>query len=261
MPLFPFIVIPPNTNAEALRRDRPLLWKAIMFQGMHLHARRQVLVGDTLLKDIVTAAFIQPSKSLDLLQAVECFTAWCVLPARVFPSPVERNANICPPNRSHSSAKSFELTNLLFLMRSICVSLGFNESQEFSKQQSPSIASLEQMRAYTGVYYLVTMVFTTNKKPDAFMNTTYLDHCCRVLEERMEYESDQLVVLLVRTQQLSQSISMTLAFRNNQDSVPLPLIVKSFQHEIRQLRSTVPEYLEDNGQYSSHPQTPDCVSC
>lgn len=53
------------------------------------------------------------------------------------------------------STKSFQLTNLLFLMRSICVSLGFNESQEFSKQQEHTVADLEQMRAFTGVYYLV----------------------------------------------------------------------------------------------------------
>lgn len=93
-----------------------------------------------------------------------------------------------------------------------------------------------------------TMVFTTNKKPDAFMNTTYLDHCCRILEEKMEYPTDQLVVLLVRTQQLSQSISMTLAFRNNRDSLPLPLIIQSFQHEIRQLRNKIPANFHESGQ-------------
>lgn len=138
-------------------------------------------------------------------------------------------------------------------MRSICVSLGFNESQEFSKQRSKSVTSLEQMRAFTGVYYLVTMIFTTNKKPDAFMNTTYLDHCCRILEEQMEYPSDRLVVLLVRTQQLSQSVSMTIAFRNNRDSLPLSLAIQSFQHEIRQLRSTVPDSLSDDGKLTDDP--------
>lgn len=68
------------------------------------------------------------------------------------------------------SAKSFQLTNLLFLMRSICVSLGFNESQEFSKQQEHTVASLEQMRAFTGVYYLVvsrvsSYSFTLSMRP------------------------------------------------------------------------------------------------
>lgn len=103
------------------------------------------------------------------------------------------------------------------------------------------------------------MVFTTNKKPDAFMNTTYLDHCCRVLEERREYPTDQLVVLLVRTQQIAQSISMTLAFRNNRDSLPLSLIVQSFQHEIRQLKDAIPESFCESGQ--SVPVSPTWLWC
>lgn len=52
-------------------------------------------------------------------------------------------------------------------MRSMCVSLGLNDLQESAKQMKPSSASLEQMRAFVGVYYQVTMVFTTSKKHDA----------------------------------------------------------------------------------------------
>lgn len=93
------------------------------------------------------------------------------------------------------------------------------------------------------------MLFTTNKKPDALMNTTCLDDCCRILEDKMEYSTDQLLVLLVRTQHLSRSVSMTLAFRNPKDSLPLSIIIQSFQHEIRQLRKTIPEHLIECSQF------------
>lgn len=53
--------------------------------------------------------------------------------------------------------QSFQITNLLYLMRSMCVSLGFSESQETMKNQEHDSTSLEQKRAFTGVYYLVTM--------------------------------------------------------------------------------------------------------
>ncbi|KAJ4391495.1 hypothetical protein N0V93_005112 [Gnomoniopsis smithogilvyi] len=224
MALFPFVVVPADITSEELRRDKPLLWQAIMMQGLQLDARRQVSMGEELLGSIVATAFIQAQKSLDLLQALEILVSWF-----------------------HVSPQSVQLTNLLYLMRSVCVSLGFNESQEFSKQQDHTVANLEQIRAFTGVYYLVTMVFATNKKPDAFMHDTYLDHCCRILEERMEYPTDQRVVLLVRTQQLSQSISMTLAFRDTKTSLPLSLIVRSFKHEICKLKNTIPENLVDCG--------------
>lgn len=83
MPLFPFVVLPIDIGHEELRRDRPLLWKAIMMQGLYFSARRQVAMGDELLNTIVATAFLESKKSLDLLQALEILIAWLVvLPAR-----------------------------------------------------------------------------------------------------------------------------------------------------------------------------------
>lgn len=89
------------------------------------------------------------------------------------------------------------------------------------------------------------------------MNTSYLEYCCRVIEEKMEYPTDELIAYLIRTQQLSQSISMTLAFRNN--SLPLSMIIKSFQEQIAQLRASVPESVKKHGQ-SQKISTPPPVS-
>lgn len=60
-------------------------------------------------------------------------------------------------SRFHVKLQSFQITNLLYLMRSTCVSLGFSESQEAMNNQEHDSTSLEQKRAFTGVYYLVTM--------------------------------------------------------------------------------------------------------
>ncbi len=49
------------------------------------------------------------------------------------------------------------MTNLLFLMRSICTSLGFTEAQKDTSPMDHSPRTLEQMRAYAGTYYLVTL--------------------------------------------------------------------------------------------------------
>ena len=51
---------------------------------------------------------------------------------------------------------SFQITNLLFLTRSIAMSLGFTESQAWTKQTEHTSGCLEQMRAFAGTYYLVT---------------------------------------------------------------------------------------------------------
>ncbi|KAI3395280.1 hypothetical protein diail_1478 [Diaporthe ilicicola] len=200
-PIFPFIVIPRQLSSEQVRKERPYLWKAAIMQSLCLDASRQVPLGNELLHEIVTSCFLKPEKSLDLLQGLEILVAWF-----------------------HVKLQSFQITNLLYLMRSMCVSLGFSESQEAMKNQEHDSTGLEQKRAFTGVYYLVTI---------------YLESCCRVIEEKMEYPTDELIAFLIRTQQLSQSISMTLAFRNT--SLPLSMIIKSFQEQIGQLRASIPE--------------------
>lgn len=68
----------------------------------------------------------------------------------------------------------------------------------------------------------------------------------------MEYPGDQLVVLLVRTQQIAQSICMALAFRNN--SLPLTIIVKSFEHEIDQLRASPAAANQKDGTFVPYSQ-------
>jgi hypothetical protein len=49
------------------------------------------------------------------------------------------------------------MVNLLFLARSITTSLGFAELKGPANQSGYDSESLEQMRAFAGTYYLVTM--------------------------------------------------------------------------------------------------------
>lgn len=47
-----------------------------MMQTLCLDASRQIPLGNELLNDIVTASFLQPKKSFDLLQGLEILVAW-----------------------------------------------------------------------------------------------------------------------------------------------------------------------------------------
>ncbi|KAK1520139.1 hypothetical protein CPAR01_15190 [Colletotrichum paranaense] len=249
-PLYPFVIVPPHMSPTQLAAERPFLWKGIMMTACHLDATKQVLLGEELLQDIVQAAFMKPKKSLDVLQGLQLLIAWY-----------------------HYNINSYQLTNLLFLARSMCVSLGFKDSpiqlaerggkgtglsisfqkpeSEARKVQTPEqiSAQLELMRAFAGCYYLNTLVFTTNKRPDAFMNTTYLESCCRQIEEAAEYPSDALLVHLFKIQQLAQTISLTLgtestSFQSLQ--LPLTMVVQSFQQQLDIFKTSLPEHLKDN---------------
>lgn len=133
--LFPFVVIPPGLGCSQIRQQRPFLWKAIMMAACHLDGSRQIALGNQLLKDISEAAYTKPQKSIDLLQGLQILISWF-----------------------HYSLNSFQMTNFLYLGRSICVSLGLNEKgQGLMKETEHSSQCLEQMRAFAGTYYMVTV--------------------------------------------------------------------------------------------------------
>jgi len=81
------------------------------------------------------------------------------------------------------------------------------------------------------------------------MGTTYLEECCRTLEDTMEYPTDRILVWLVRAQQLSQSICLSIAFRNAGvlgQSEPLPSVIERFEQQIQAFRRSIPPDTRDN---------------
>ena len=135
--LFPFTVIDRRAGSRELREKRPFVWKATMTAAYHLDGPRQMALGNALLRDIMEAALLKPKKDIDLLQGLQLFICWF-----------------------HYNLNSFQLTNLVFLCRSICSSLGLTESTHLNSvrgnldQFTPKC--LDNMRALLGTYYIVT---------------------------------------------------------------------------------------------------------
>ncbi|KAH8673726.1 hypothetical protein BX600DRAFT_547409 [Xylariales sp. PMI_506] len=229
MPLFPFVIIPPDMSAKTLRLERPFTWKATMLEACSLDGDRQLRLGRDLLKDLSEALLVKPHKSLDVLQGLLLFIGWF-----------------------HFGLNSFQVTNLLGLARSLCLSLGFDERQLQGRQLETTSENLEQMRAFAGTYYLTTAVFTTSKRRDALMNIPYLEGICQVVEMKAEYSTDELLVRMVRIQKIAQSISLTFSsshrsLENPQLSfLPMMMAVKGFQTQLEDYKASLPPYLRDN---------------
>lgn len=182
----------------------------------------------------------------------------------------EERMSLTSDDRFHHALKSTRLTSLLFLARSMCLNLGMGGTQPVPGVADAAAAGtdLDLYRAYCGTYYLNTLVFTCNKRTDVFMNTVYLDTCCRLLEAARQRESDELLVKLVRIQQIAQSISMTMAFEQSQQQghqqhgqqqgqqqamqLPLTMVVQSFQDQLDAFRTSLPPGLADNPMLTSH---------
>ncbi|KAL1837031.1 hypothetical protein VTJ49DRAFT_4342 [Mycothermus thermophilus] len=245
--LFPFVIVPPHLSSDQLQEQRPFLWKAVMVESCLFDGPRQDALGKQLLCEVGKAALIHPQKSLDLLHGLQMLIAWY-----------------------HYNLDNFQMANLLFLARSITSSLCSDESDlEAGPDGKYSSECLERMRALAGTYYLVTITFTINKKPEALMNhpsMSYLAACCRVLHRQREHPTDELLVHLVRAQQLSQSIAQVFGRlkagttptpgtgsesrrqqqQEQQQQQPSPALTKSLLDRVRTFASTLPPHIRTN---------------
>ncbi|PHH66102.1 hypothetical protein CDD81_165 [Ophiocordyceps australis] len=227
--LFPFVVVPKTLTVADMHATRPFLWKAVMLVSCIFDGARQARLGEELLAEIGKAAIADGIKSLDLLQSLQLLVAWF-----------------------HFALKSSQVTNLLFLARSMCVNLS---SMSYSTDATDcGYGDLDHLRAYAGTYYLNTLVLTTNKRTDVLMNTSQLETCCKILESTMQYPSDQYLVKLVRIQQLAQTIALTMAFDPAMPamSLPLTMVVESFQDQLDTFRATLPANLAQNPTLQCH---------
>lgn len=130
--VFPFIIIPQDLPSEQVRDRRPFLWKAIMMVSCFFDGARQVKLGETLLADIARASMVEGVKTLDLLQSLQLLVGWF-----------------------HYALKGTQLTNLLFLARSMCVNLSSIGAEPL--HPGARYSNLDPLRAYAATYYLNTL--------------------------------------------------------------------------------------------------------
>jgi hypothetical protein len=155
--LFPFAVVPPDMTAAQMREQRPFFWKAIMMEACLFEGARQVALGNELLREVSQAAFVRPEKSLDLLHGLQLLIAWLVPRSRYCRSRSGLLTVVSRDVRYHYNLNNFQMVNLLFLARSITLSLGSAEPKGLPDDGGYGSESLELMRAFAGTYYLVTM--------------------------------------------------------------------------------------------------------
>ncbi|KAL7909577.1 hypothetical protein GGI35DRAFT_450273 [Trichoderma velutinum] len=235
-PLAPFVIVPRHLTAAELRRQRPFLWSVVMMVSCFTDGPRQHRLGKELLSELGRMVVGDGSRRLETLQGLLLIIGW------------------------HNFAlRSTQLTNLLFLARSMSV----NTANTGCLCGAPSTTSkdevkwgeLEYARAYVGTYYLNAVIFNTNKKADAFMNTSQLDNFCNMLTSPGEYPSDIYLAKIVKIQMLSQSISMAMTFDPAQPQpmqLPLTMVIQTFQEQIDAYRASLPPHLVDNATIQCH---------
>jgi hypothetical protein len=170
-PHFPFLMIPPHTTAEELRREKPFLYLNISMIACQ-NAPRQREIVDAVQEYVAEHIVIKGEHSLDLLQGLLLNVAWFVSVSR-FPRICDHPTNVPKTEDAPSNVRSTtQLDTNVHLIVAQSFSLGLNQEMAYQKSlnypltylkdtinedhHSP-VRTLEERRTYLGCYYLITM--------------------------------------------------------------------------------------------------------
>ncbi|KAK0105703.1 hypothetical protein ONS95_004228 [Cadophora gregata] len=234
----PFVVIPPDATSESLRRERPMLWKAIMTAASYQYPLRQEALGWKLMEEFASRIMLRAEKSLDLLQALLVHLTWY---------------------HYHSVANP-QVLNLLSLARTLAVNLGYHRThtpkgrpkiwldgpdgvtkQQYDPEESVVTSrTLEEWRALAGCFFLSAITTSSCRRNEPVQYTQHLDHICRTLTELREYESDLLIFPLISVQNVVLKISTAFTDPNlGLSTAPVKMFIQSLHTELQNIRQNM----------------------
>ncbi|RAK95031.1 Zn(II)2Cys6 transcription factor domain-containing protein [Aspergillus ibericus CBS 121593] len=231
---FPFVVRSPPLRASDLRTIKPflnLVIPAIVCEDTSAQVGQAIRARDYWMQHMIANG----EHSLDLLQGFLVYLGW----TQILPPP-PRAAQI----NNYLHILEAQVINLDFYgeARSRIPGTVFSYLRVFGLQgDGRSSRTLEEMRAYLGCYYLVTLVSLCLGEKEPMQYTSYTDECCRTVQEAAQCESDQYLVQLVRIAHMAEKIYRAVQ-RHEVDAptglAPTAMGIRWLQRELQQLKDS-----------------------
>ncbi|KAL2072438.1 hypothetical protein VTL71DRAFT_11781 [Oculimacula yallundae] len=235
---FPFVILPRGTTSSHLQATRPFLLKAIRLVASLRNIRSMWGQRRAIMQYLSEAVFVRSERSLDLLQGILVLLGFY----------------------HYHCLVHIQFNNLMQLAVSIVGDMDLNRDPAHQSRvralganyEEPRARSNDERRAIVGVWYMSSNVALTFNKGQSEKYTKYHEQCLKELEATNEYESDILLVQLVRVQHLTQGIVDC----NNRNQLPdeLPGIAETptsvyhaaFQAELLRLQTSLHPSLQNN---------------
>lgn len=238
MPVFPFVVLPADSTPERLKAERPFLFSAIRMAASISDVSSMRGQMFALTQQLTNEMMVESNRSMDLLQGILVMVAWyqnhCLMHA--------------------------QLNNLLHLAQALLADLGLNRSPEVQERSNvmvlnppaPSRITNDDRRAILGVWFLSSSVATGLMKTLSMRFSKYTRQCLEDVERISEFESDLLLVRLVKIQRLTERIHNWTSQEDDDDDIsgylraPAAAYQVAFHGEIGRLQSSLPASLVGN---------------
>ncbi|KAI2604640.1 hypothetical protein GGR54DRAFT_454610 [Hypoxylon sp. NC1633] len=247
LPCYPFVTFPPGCTAPELASKHPLLFSTIRMVSSYRNLRSMRSQNYFIMRHISEHLLMRSERSLEILQSIlvvlSSYHYHCMIHA--------------------------QMNNLIALANSLVADLGINKAAELQERTKLLAAAPDQPRARTnderralcGVWYMTSMISLAFQRIDPPKYTPYIDQCLRELDVAKEYETDSLLVHLVRIQHLSERISQLHSKDQIQNELvgitraPLSAYEGMFHTELENFKASLPLNIASNKLIMCHINT------
>ncbi|KAJ5481115.1 hypothetical protein N7539_007009 [Penicillium diatomitis] len=238
----PFVVFPPGTTMGYVRREKPILFLAILATTIGPFKKEvQAKLLDDIYRLIAERVIVKGEKSLELVQALLVTAIWYQ-----------------PPDNMEE-LKFYQLVQFAVI---IAMDLGLNwrtgtEDRGMKrlkevltrkpKGSSTDTNGPEAKRTWAGCYFLSVQTSTTLRRTQIVRWNPYMDECMRTLESHPDaLASDKELVWWARLGRIMEEASTQLILDDAQSNLSFAdskyrYLVRGFAHQLSQWRREVPE--------------------
>ncbi|KAI1445894.1 hypothetical protein F5Y02DRAFT_94314 [Annulohypoxylon stygium] len=238
LPNYPFVPISPGTTAAELASNRPFLFSTIRMVASYRNLKSMRAQNYFILKHISEHMLMRSERSLEILQSILLVLGYyhyhCMVHA--------------------------QMNNLIGLANSLAADMGINRNPEWQERtrllqanpEAPPARTNEERRALLGVWYMTSIISLAFQRIDPPRYTPYIDQCSKELEASQEYESDVLLIHLVRIQNLSERISQLHTKDNTANEInaiaraPASAYSNMFHAELEKFTESLPPSIATN---------------
>lgn len=248
-PNYPFVTLRPGTSLAELRATKPFLLSVIRMVASIRHTASMRAQYYVIIKHISEQALLRSERSLELLQGILLILGWyhhhCMLHTQMnnlasLAVSLSWDLGICNP------PGLLEKTRLLVL-----------------NPEQPSERTNEERRAMCGTWYINSAIAMSYGKAERPKYSRYIAQCVRELQSAKEFDSDLVLVQLMKIQSLTDRIYQLLDSENDEEEVasvaraPTMAYVSAFQADLDRFKAQIPRHLKANSELSPRsPWTP-----
>ncbi|KAF5026301.1 hypothetical protein F66182_1623 [Fusarium sp. NRRL 66182] len=240
---FPCVVLPQDTTAESLRKEKPFLWLCLM-NITSMSVDQQMKMKDRVRQEVATRIIVNHERSMDVLQGLICYISWA---------------------STTSHGKPFLVTfcqMAVLLTYDLGLTKAPAEEQYFmicfkmwgGRPPPPRLRTVEERRAIVSLWFLTSVMSSFLGKMDPLQWTPHMGDCLDSLERDKDCPSDEILVAFVRYQHVADEAQKLLVRDVMGESSPAPTYIfrKSLLSKLQAVRDGLPLNMPLNPVLQAH---------